>query len=331
MAPAPALTDGFGRTATDLRISITDKCDLRCTYCMPAEGMPWLRRPELLTDDEIVRLAGVAVGLGVREIRITGGEPLVRPGVVDLVRALAQLRPRPAISMTSNGMALADLAEPLAASGLDRVNISLDTLDPATFRAITRRPGHERVLNGLAAAVAAGLVPVKVNCVLIRGTNEHEAADLLTFCLDRGYELRFIESMPLDGGHTWDRRRMVSQEEIVTGLSRRYRLEPAPGRGAAPAQTWLVDGGPAKVGVIGSVTQPFCAACDRTRLTADGKIRNCLFAREETDLRDAMRAGASDETLADLWISAMAMKKAGHGVNDPTYIQPVRGMSAIGG
>ncbi|MGH3417346.1 MAG: GTP 3',8-cyclase MoaA [Actinocrinis sp.] len=333
------LEDRFGRTATDLRLSLTDKCDLRCTYCMPAEGLPWLPRPDLLTDDEIVRLVRIAVtALGVREVRLTGGEPLIRPGVVDLVARLAALEPRPKLSVTTNGVSLDRLAAPLAAAGLDRVNVSLDTLDPVTFKTLTRRDRHARVLAGVEAAAVAGLVPVKINAVLMRGVNDHEAPALLRWCLERGYELRFIEQMPLDAQHGWDRAQMVTAQEILAALERDFVLKPegAAARGAAPAETWLVDGGPAapgggRVGVIGSVTRPFCAACDRTRLTADGQVRTCLFAREETDLRGLLRDGAPDEAIAQTWRVAMLGKKAAAGIGEPGFVQPQRPMSAIGG
>jgi GTP 3',8-cyclase len=327
------LLDGHGRVATDLRVSLTDKCNLRCTYCMPAEGLPWLPRAEMLTDDELLRLIRVAVELlGVTEVRFTGGEPTLRPSLVALVAQTAALRPRPTLSITTNGIGLERLAAPLAAAGLDRVNVSLDTLSPERFQAITRRDRHEAVLAGLAGAAAAGLTPVKVNAVLLRGVNDDEAVPLLEWSLAHGYELRFIEQMPLDAQHGWDRTRMVRAEEIMAALTARFRLTPDPAaRGAAPAELFLVDGGPAKVGVIASVSQPFCGACDRVRLTADGQVRNCLFAREESDLRGALRSGASDAELANRWRAAVAGKLPGHGINDPSFLQPDRPMSAIGG
>ena len=334
------LVDRFGRRATDLRVSVTDKCDLRCTYCMPAEGLPWLPRAQVLTDDELVRLVRISVQrLGVREVRLTGGEPLIRPGLPGLVERLAALEPRPRLSLTTNGVALARLAEPLARAGLDRVNVSLDTLDPDLFRTLTRRDRHERVVAGIDAALAAGLGPVKINTVLMRGINEHEACALLRWSLERGCELRFIEQMPLDAQHGWDREKMVTAEEILEHLSAEFALRPegAEARGTAPAETWLVDGftapdgGPARVGVIASVTRPFCGDCDRVRLTADGQVRTCLFAREESDLREPLRAGASDEALAERWRIAFLGKKAGAGIGEPDFVQPARPMSAIGG
>ncbi|KAB1937144.1 GTP 3',8-cyclase MoaA [Micromonospora sp. ALFpr18c] len=327
------LVDRYGRVARDLRVSLTDKCNLRCTYCMPAEGLPWLAGPELLTDAEIVRLIRLAVErLGVTEVRFTGGEPLIRAGLVDIVASVAAVEPRPQISLTTNGIGLDRLAPALRTAGLDRVNVSLDTLDPARFTQLTRRPRLDAVLAGLAGAAAAGLTPVKINSVLMRGVNEDEAPALLRFAVDHGYQLRIIEQMPLDAQHGWDRATMVTAEEILASLRTRFDLSPDPAeRGAAPAETWLVDGGPARVGVIASVTRPFCGDCDRTRLTADGQVRACLFATEESDLRAAMRGGADDDELARRWRTAMWGKRAGHGIDDPTFLQPARPMSAIGG
>ncbi|WP_406088567.1 GTP 3',8-cyclase MoaA [Kitasatospora purpeofusca] len=328
------LLDTFGRRAVDLRVSLTDRCNLRCTYCMPEQGLQWLAKPELLTDEEIVRLVTIAVrDLGVQEVRFTGGEPLLRPGLVGIVQACAALDPRPELSLTTNGIGLARTAAALRAAGLDRVNVSLDTLDPDTFHTLTRRHRHQDVLDGLAAAEAAGLTPVKLNAVLMRGVNEDEAPALLAWCLERGYELRFIEQMPLDAQHGWDRSSMITAEEILDRLAARFDLTPEPSatRGAAPAERWLVDGGPGRVGVIASVTRPFCRACDRTRLTADGQVRDCLFATGETDLRSALRSGADDAELAARWRTAMWGKKAGAGIDSPEFHQPARPMSAIGG
>ena len=329
----PRLVDSFGRVASDLRVSLTDRCNLRCSYCMPAEGLDWLPKPDVLSDDEIVRLMRIAVEqLGVTEVRFTGGEPLIRPGIVGIVEATAALRPRPQVSLTTNGIGLARIAPALATAGLDRVNVSLDTLDRERFHQITRRDRLPDVLAGMAAAAAAGLTPVKVNAVLLRGINDHDALPLLDFCLAHGYELRIIEQMPLDAQHSWDRAVMMTAEEILAQLRTGHTLSPDPvARGASPAETWLVDGGPARVGVIGSVTRAFCGSCDRTRLTADGQIRDCLFAREESDLRAALRTGATDEELAGRWRLAMWGKLPGHGINDPSFLQPARPMSAIGG
>src|SRR6266567_219123 len=274
------LADSYGRVATDLRVSLTDRCNLRCSYCMPPEGLDWLPSADQLTGSGLARLAG-----------------------------------------------------PLHDAGLDRVNVSLDTIDDRTFVKLARRDRLADVLAGLAAAAATGLAPVKVNAVLMRDVNDHEAADLLQYCLDHGYQMRFIEQMPLDAQHGWRRENMVTADEILLALSVKFTLTPDdPGvRGSAPAETFLVDGGPARVGVIGSVTRPFCGSCDRVRLTADGQVRNCLFARQESDLRTPLRAGADDEELADRWRSAVASKLPGHGINDPGFLQPARPMSAIGG
>jgi GTP 3',8-cyclase len=327
------LADGFGRVATDLRVSVTDRCNLRCTYCMPAEGLDWLPKPELLTFEELTRLIGIAVDLGVRTVRLTGGEPLLRRGLPELVSQIAALRPRPKIAMTTNGLGLDRLARPLAEAGLDRVNVSLDTIDREAFARLTRRDRLADVVTGLRAAADAGLTPVKVNAVAMRGVNDESVADLLAWCLERGYELRFIEQMPLDAQHQWDRTAMVTQAEVLERLAERFTLTPTGPtvRGSAPAETWLVDGGPALVGVIASVSQPFCGTCDRMRLTADGQLRSCLFARTEWDLRGPLRSGATDAELAEQMQRLMRAKKAGHGIDDPSFLQPDRPMSAIGG
>ncbi|HYS32215.1 MAG TPA: GTP 3',8-cyclase MoaA [Streptosporangiaceae bacterium] len=328
------LADSYGRVATDLRVSLTDRCNLRCSYCMPPEGLDWLPSADQLTDGELARLLAIAVErLGITEIRFTGGEPILRRGLAGIIASAAALRPRPEISLTTNGIGLARLAGPLHDAGLDRVNVSLDTIDDRTFVKLARRDRLADVLAGLAAAAATGLAPVKVNAVLMRDVNDHEAADLLQYCLDHGYQMRFIEQMPLDAQHGWRRENMVTADEILLALSVKFTLTPDdPGvRGSAPAETFLVDGGPARVGVIGSVTRPFCGSCDRVRLTADGQVRNCLFARQESDLRTPLRAGADDEELADRWRSAVASKLPGHGINDPGFLQPARPMSAIGG
>ena len=328
------LADSYGRIATDLRVSLTDRCNLRCAYCMPAEGLEWLPKPEVLTGDEVMRLVRIGVELlGIREVRFTGGEPLLRRDLVPIVAATAGLIPRPEISLTSNGIGLARLAGPLKAAGLDRINVSLDTLRPEVFRKLALRDRLPDVLEGLAAAAAAGLTPVKVNTVLMRDVNDFEAVSLLRYCLERGYELRFIEQMPLDAQHGWKRAEMVTADEIFRLLSQEFTLSPDTERlrGAAPAETFVVDGGPSRVGVIASVTRPFCGSCDRVRLTADGQVRNCLFAREESDLRSLLRSGAPDSEIASRWRAAVAVKLPGHGINDPTFLQPDRPMSAIGG
>jgi cyclic pyranopterin phosphate synthase len=327
------LTDRYGRVATDLRVSLTDRCNLRCSYCMPEEGLDWLQKDTLLTDDEVVRLIRIGVEiLGITEVRFTGGEPLLRRGLTDIVRRTAALTPRPETSLTTNALGLARTAGTLAAAGLDRVNVSLDTVRRDTFLTITLRDRLDDVIAGLAAAKEAGLGPVKVNAVLLRGINDDQAPELLDWCLGHGYDLRFIEQMPLDAQHGWDRDAMITADEILTSLQDRYVLTPArEPRGSAPAELWAVDGGPATVGVIASVTRPFCGDCDRVRLTADGQVRNCLFARDESDLLSPMRAGVDDAELADRWVIAMRGKLPGHGIDDPTFLQPDRPMSAIGG
>ncbi|KUI35090.1 GTP 3',8-cyclase MoaA [Mycobacterium sp. GA-2829] len=327
------LVDTFGRIAKDLRVSLTDRCNLRCTYCMPAEGLDWLPGEQLLRPDELIRLLRIAVTrLGVTNVRFTGGEPLVVRHLEEVVAATAALRPRPEMAMTTNGLGLARRAEALKAAGLDRVNVSLDTVDAAHFARITRRDRLRDVLAGLAAAKAAGLTPVKVNAVLDPDTGLDDAVELLRFCLAHGYQLRIIEQMPLDAEHQWQRGRSLEAADILAALRRHFTLVPdAEPRGSAPAQLWRVDGGTATVGVIASVSEAFCAACDRTRLTADGQVRNCLFARQESDLRRLLRSGADDDAIEQAWRAAMWTKAAGHGINDPDFEQPDRPMSAIGG
>ena len=338
-SPAPAegpLVDTFGRVATDLRVSLTDLCNLRCTYCMPAEGLDWLPSEDKLGADELIRLLGVAVTrLGITSVRFTGGEPLVVPHLEDVVAATAALRPRPEITLTTNGVGLAKRAAGLKRAGLDRINVSLDTVDPARFAAITRRDRFTDVLDGLRAAKEAGLDPVKVNAVLDPVSGLDDVVSLLSFCLEHGYQLRVIEQMPLDAGHSWDRERALSADAILGALRRHFTLTPDPRpRASAPAQLWQVhhDGQvTGHIGIIASVSDAFCATCDRSRLTADGQVRNCLFARDETDLRALLRSGADDAALEAAWRAAMWAKAAGHGINDPGFVQPDRPMSAIGG
>ena len=324
------LADRYGRVATDLRVSLTDRCNLRCHYCMPAEGLDWMPTEQVLSDSEVIRLIRIAVTkLGVTSVRFTGGEPLLRKGLPSIVGATHELGAQTAL--TTNGLGLQHLAQPLKDAGLDRVNVSLDSVDPATYATITRRDRLADVIAGLEAAAAVGLRPVKVNAVLLRGINDDQAPALMQWCLDRGYELRFIEQMPLDPQHGWSRDGMVTADETLELLSASHRLTALDGRGSAPAERYLVDDGPHMVGVIGSVTRPFCGDCDRVRLTADGQVRNCLFARDESDLRSALRAGASDAELAERWVIAMTSKLPGHGIDDPAFLQPSRPMSAIGG
>ena len=336
--PQRRLADQHGRIARNLRVSLTDRCNLRCAYCMPPEGLPWLPRASTLTDDEVVRLVRIGVEhLGIRSVRFTGGEPLLRPGLEDIVAASAALRgpegEAPHLALTTNGIGLARRAGDLAAAGIGRVNVSLDTLVPERFAALTHRDRLPDVLAGAAAARAAGMRPVKLNSVLLRGVNDDEACDLLEFALEHRYFLRFIEQMPIGPSDAWDPSQVVTAQETLDRLATRFTLTPLDkaARGAAPAQTWLVDGGPGAVGVIASVSWPFCASCDRVRLTADGKLRSCLFAREETDLLGPLRAGADDDDIAALWAATVWAKPQWHGIGRPGFVQPARTMSRIGG
>jgi cyclic pyranopterin phosphate synthase len=330
------LVDAFGRVATDLRVSVTDRCNLRCTYCMPPEGLDWIPGDDLLSADELVRLIGLGVREGVREVRFTGGEPLVRPDLEAIVAGVSALAPAVSMSLTTNGIGLTERAEGLRAAGLRRINVSLDTLVAERFTALTRRNRLPAVLAGISAAQEAGLEPVKINTVLMRGVNDDEVVDLVNWALRSRLQLRFIEQMPLDAQHAWSRADMVKADEIIERLSTAYTLAPAAeARGSDPAERWSVtsrDGGlRGEVGIIGSVTRPFCSACDRVRLTSDGQLRNCLFARDESDLRTPLRAGASDDELIAVMRSCLAAKKAGHGIDEPTFLPPPRPMSAIGG
>ncbi|MBC2644679.1 MULTISPECIES: GTP 3',8-cyclase MoaA [unclassified Rhodococcus (in: high G+C Gram-positive bacteria)] len=328
----PHLVDRFGRVARDLRVSITEKCSLRCTYCMPEEGLPAIPAGQLLTTGEIVRLVDLAVQhLGVREVRFTGGEPLMRADLERIIAGCAKEVPDIPLAMTTNAVGLEHRARRLADAGLTRINVSLDTVDRGHFASLTRRDRLPSVLAGIRAAVAAGLAPVKINAVLMPATLSG-AADLLQWCLDEGVELRFIEQMPLDADHEWSRETMVPADRLLSALGTRFELEEI-GRDdrAAPAELWRVNGGTATVGIIGSVTRSFCADCDRTRLTAEGTVRSCLFSDTEIDLRGAMRSGAGDEQLAQLWRGAMWNKWAGHGIDVASFAPPVRSMGAIGG
>ena len=347
-ADAPAgLADRYGRRATDMRLSLTDKCNLRCTYCMPAEGLEWLAKQAVMSAEEIVRIVRIGVEqLGVRELRLTGGEPLVRHDLVDIITSLRSNHPDLPISMTTNGVGLAKKAAALKTAGLTRINVSLDSLHEETFTKLTRRPFLDQVLAGVDAAWAAGLGPVKLNAVLMRGINDAEAPSLLAWALDRGYELRFIEQMPLDADHGWTRRNMITAAEIRSLLSGDFVLSPDPrARDGAPAERFEVrrrvagsGAGPllGTVGIIASVTEPFCSDCRRTRITAEGKIMSCLFSREEFDLLGLLRSGAGDEALAQRWQDAMWIKPRAHGMDHvgldaPDFVQPDRSMSAIGG
>ncbi|WP_405016815.1 GTP 3',8-cyclase MoaA [Kitasatospora sp. NBC_00070] len=326
----PPLVDRYGRVHTDLRVSLTDRCNLRCTYCMPAEGLNWLPKAEVLTDDEIVRLVRIAVTrLGIRTIRLTGGEPLLRRGLPGLVARLTGLGPE--VSLTTNGIGLARTAVELKQAGLHRVNVSLDTLRPERYAEITRRDRIADVFAGLAAAQAAGLAPVKINAVPVRGVNDDEILDLVEFAAGHGYLMRFIESMPLDAQGAWERDKMITADELLATLTERWDLVPVGRHGNAPAEEWRIAGTDTVVGVIASVTRPFCGGCDRVRLTADGQLRNCLFATQESDLRALLRGEADDAAIERAWRNTIARKGPGHDINSADFVQPERPMSAIGG
>jgi cyclic pyranopterin phosphate synthase len=327
-----ALIDRFGRVARDLRISLTSACSLRCTYCMPAEGLPIVPSNELLTAEEIARLVQIGVrDLGVRDIRFTGGEPLLRPDLVEIVERSARVAAGASLALTTNGIGLEKRIEALLAAGLTRLNISLDTVDRDHFARLTRRDRLPAVMRGIDAARRAGISPLKINAVLMRDTLDG-AGDLVAWALEHGVELRFIEQMPLDADEAWVRDHMVEAAELVEALAPRFALShPHRDDPHAPAETWLVDGGPASIGIIASVTRSFCEACDRTRLTAEGTVRSCLFGDDETDLRVMLRSGASDPELADRWRAAMWSKQAGHGMSLEGFQRPVRTMGAIGG
>jgi cyclic pyranopterin phosphate synthase len=337
------LVDSFGRTVRDLRISVTDRCNFRCTYCMPEDGLSWLPRSELLTFEELRRLSALFVErFGVDGIRLTGGEPTVRANLRGLISQLATLRVpceadspfaghAPDLALTTNGATFSALAAPLAAAGLRRVNISLDTLRRDRFEAMTRRDEIDRVLAGIDAAVAAGFSPVKINAVVQRGVNDDEVLDLAVFGRERGVEVRFIEFMPLDASGQWSPADVVSQDEIVAAIDTVFPLVREPARGAAPADRWRYADGRGSIGVIPSVTRPFCGECDRVRLTADGQLRTCLFATSEHDLRGPLRAGASNDELAAIIVAAVGAKWAGHHINQVQFIRPARSMSQIGG
>jgi cyclic pyranopterin phosphate synthase len=332
------LVDRFGRIGADLRISVTDRCNFRCTYCMPAEGLNWLPRSEILTFEELARLLGLFVGLGVRSLKITGGEPTVRSELPKLVGMFREVGgPDLDISITTNGALLDRLAQPLADAGLDRATISCDSLLRHRFQEMTLRDGLDRVLAGLHAARAAGLDPIKVNCVVIGGVNDDEVVGFARWARETDVQVRFIEYMPLDAGHSWERRKVVASTQILERIAEVYPLEPdreaGPAtEGAAPATAYrFADGSPGGIGVIGSVTQPFCSSCDRMRVTAEGDFRSCLFALEETDLRGPLREAASDEDLELLIRRAMWGKWAGHRIDHPDFAQPERSMSMIGG
>jgi cyclic pyranopterin phosphate synthase len=325
------LVDTFGRVADDLRVSVTDRCNFRCTYCMPAEGLHWLPKDELLTFEELTRLVGVFVGLGVRSIKVTGGEPTVRADLPVLVGMFREVGPDLDISITTNGLLLDTLAAPLAEAGVDRATVSCDSLLRHRFQEMTRRDALERVLRGLKAAETAGLTPIKINTVVIGGTNDDEIVPFAGWARDTGYEVRFIEYMPLDAQRAWERAKVVPAERVLEAIHGAYALVPD-GPTNEPATTYrFADGAPGRVGVIAAVTKPFCDTCNRLRLTAEGQFRTCLFSLEETDLRGPMRDGATDDELTGLIRGAVWGKWAGHRINHADFVQPARSMSMIGG
>ena len=331
--PAVAgLIDKFGRTARDLRVSITEKCSLRCTYCMPESGLPAIPRENLLTASEIARLVGIGVrDLGVHDVRFTGGEPLMRADLAEIIRESSAVAGGASISMTTNGIGLDHRIHELVDAGLTRINISLDTVDRDHFARLTRRDRLPAVFAGIQAAKDAGLTPLKINAVLMRDTLAG-AADLLEWSLANGVRLRFIEQMPLDADEQWARDNMVEASELLDVLGARFTLsQPHREDPSAPAEEWVVDGGRGTVGIIASVTRSFCEACDRTRITAEGTVRSCLFGDDETDLRALLRGGASDLVIADWWRAAMWGKQPGHGMSLPDFVRPLRSMGAIGG
>jgi GTP 3',8-cyclase len=330
------LVDGFGRRHRDLRISVTDRCNFRCVYCMPAEGLRWVPHEDILTYEEIVRVAHVLVHhYGVDSIRLTGGEPTVRVDLPDLVSRLSALQPPGPdpvdLALTTNGVLLDVLAERLVASGLRRINISCDSLRRERFRELTRRDGLEKVLRGIDAAIESGLRPVKLNVVLMRGVNDDEILDFVVFGRERGVVVRFIEFMPLDADRSWALGQVVSQDEVVEIIDAAYPLEAVAAQGAAPASTFRYRDGMGEIGIVPSVTKPFCGRCDRIRLTAEGKLRNCLFAVEEFDVREILRSGGTDADLAAALKSCVEAKWAGHAIGTDDFERPQRSMSQIGG
>jgi cyclic pyranopterin phosphate synthase len=330
------LIDKHGRTVRDLRISVTDRCNFRCTYCMPEEGLKWLDKAEVLSFEEIVRVSRVLVErFGINSLRLTGGEPTVRAHLPRLIEQLATLRledgSKPNIALTTNGATLRNIAGELRAAGLDRINVSLDSLRADRFLAMTRRDELDNVLAGIAEASNAGFDIVKVNTVVERGANEDEILDMARYGRDNGVQVRFIEFMPLDASNIWERNKVVTQDEIVSVISSEFPLEIVPARGAAPADRWRYLDGKGTVGVIPSVSKPFCADCDRVRLTSDGQFRTCLFATDEFDLRTLLRNGGTDDEIADLIVHAVGTKWAGHQINQVNFIRPNRSMSQIGG
>ena len=330
-AALPPLEDGFGRVATDLRVSVTDRCNFRCRYCMPAEGLDWLDRSELLSFEEMVRITGLLVRSGVRSIKVTGGEPLVRRDVPRLVRMLRAISPELDISLTTNGYLLAQHAAELAGAGLDRVTVSCDSLIRHRFAQLTLRDALSEVMDGLKIAAEHGLSPIKINTVVMQ-QNLDEATAFATLARRTGYEIRFIEYMPLDAQNEWNSSDVIPAARVLDAIDSMYPIEPRDTGTSEPATTYrFKDGAPGSIGVIPSVTAPFCASCNRLRLTADGQLRSCLFSLEETDLRSPLRAGADDDVIAELARACVKGKWAGHNIGADDFVRPSRSMSMIGG
>ncbi len=331
-----ALIDTYGRKHRNLRVSLTDRCSLRCSYCMPNDFAAWIPHDDQLTTEELLTVIEVGVSQGINEVRLTGGEPLLRPDIVEIVGRIASIENAPELTLTTNGLKLAELAQALVKAGLTRINVSLDTLSRERFKKLTFRDRFDDVITGLEAAKSAGLSPLKINSVLMQGVNDDEAPVLLQWAIENEYSLRFIEQMPLDAGGIWERATMVSADEIFKALSQNYSLTPVDDRGSSPAEEFYVNGTSHTVGLIGSVTRPFCGACDRLRLTSDGQLRSCLFSNEEVDVRKVLRDESKDLESKKLEIAARFQKTVlsklpGHGINDPSFIAPARPMSAIGG
>jgi GTP 3',8-cyclase len=332
-APNNKLIDTFGRVHDNLRISVTDRCNIRCFYCMPEENPTFVDRKQLLTFEEIERFVRIVVPMGVRKIRLTGGEPLVRRGMPALIEKLIGIDGVQDLALTTNGILLTEQAESLYAAGLRRVNIHLDTLDPDRFRTITRRSGFEKVLEGIFLCKRLGFHPIKLNAVAARGTIDDDIVPLGNFAREHGIEVRFIEYMPLDAENRWEREKVLFAQEIIDRLSAEIGpLVPVADQDPrAPATEFVFEDGVGRIGIIASVSQPFCMSCNRIRLTSDGRIRNCLFAVDEFDVKDVMRSGGSDDSIAQIVRRAVHAKWEGHEINTARFIKPLRPMYAIGG
>ena len=331
--PVIRLLDTFGRVADDLRISVTDRCNFRCVYCMPAAGLPWLARDEVLSFEEIVRITRILVEqCGVRTIRLTGGEPLVRKNLEELTAMIAAVDPGLDIAMTTNGILLEEKAVALKQAGLRRLNVSLDTLHADRFKDLARRDALDRVLRGLAAAKAAGFRPIKLNMVVMRGRNDDEILDFARLAREEGYEVRFIEFMPLDADGIWSMDSVVASREIIEAIDREYPIEPVKDQKPAPATRFKFrDGSPGGIGVIPSVSDAFCKVCNRLRLTAEGHLRTCLFSVQEHDIKGLLRGGASDVEIRDFVAAAVWQKEEGHKIGQADFVRPGKTMSQIGG